>query len=342
MAFPYIFEENFESGGVGLFDVETDTEARLDFPHYSELARTPGVPMPWRGAYLARVALANDGTPADAYLQETGSLDLSAEAEIYLRIRFYVSDDIVMANTNEFAIFQLWSSTSTVEGGAYINFTTANGLRIGIGETSASSFADLTTGVWHDLELYFVIDDGGSDDGTIDAWLDGVALTQVTGLDQGAITSGVLGVLGQDSGTTTGFVYFDQIVADDARLYRQLDRFPREVVLTKSSHVFVGQGEIENVTLESGNGTDCVLTLYDTDVGNTNDFSNRRVLLRNTVAYEIVDPAGTPGLFQRGCYCQLEGTTPAATVKIKWAPYYGEAGMRTYSRLRKPNPIEGV
>ena len=85
MAFPWLSECNFEDGTKGHFDTETDTETRLDFPHYSELARTPGMGMPWRGAYCARVNLANDGTPANALLQETGSWDTSAGGTIFFR-----------------------------------------------------------------------------------------------------------------------------------------------------------------------------------------------------------------------------------------------------------------
>src|SRR3989304_4043146 len=143
MAFQFLSQSNFEDGGLGAFDAETDTETRLDFPHYVTLARTPGLPMPWRGSNCMRVTLVNDGTPADAYVQKTGSWDTAAAGTIYFRFMFYMTSDYVMANNDEFAIFQLWSSTNTVEGGVYVNYTTANGLRIGIGETSASSFMPL-------------------------------------------------------------------------------------------------------------------------------------------------------------------------------------------------------
>jgi hypothetical protein len=343
VAFPYLSENGFETGTLGHFDTKVDTETRLDFPHYSELARIPGASSPFRGAYCMRVKLENDGSPADAYVQETGSWDTAADGTaIYFRFAFYVSSNIVMANNDEFGIFQLWSSTNTVEGGAFINYTTANGLRIGIGETAATSFKPLTTGVWHQLELGFTLDNAGSNDGTIDAWLDGGAFTQVASLDQGAITSGVVGVVGQDAGTTTGFILFDEIVADDTRVYGIVDRFTSEINLTASGHVFVGDGCVENVSLKSGAGTDNVLTVYDTDTAYTNDPMNAKVELKNTANNELVDPAGTPiYTFRRGCYVALAGTNPRATVKVCRVQNYSDGAIRQLGQRRRPHPIMG-
>lgn len=342
MAFPYLSETGFESGTVGHFDVETDTESRLDYPHYSDLARVPGNAAPFRGAYCMRVVLENDGTPADAYVQETGSWDLSADGTIFMRFAFYVSPNVTMANNDEFAICQLWSSTNTVEAGVYINYTTANGLRVGIGETSASQLKPLTTGRWHQFEIGANIDAGGGNDGTLDGWLDGAAYTQITGLDQGAITSGVLGVLSQDAGTTAGYVLFDEVVADDTRVFPILDRFPQEVMLTTSGHVFVGPGCLQNISLLSGAGTDCVLSVYDTDTAFTSDPKNARIELKNTANNELVDPAGVPvRTFRRGCYVALSGTTPRAIAQVSKVRCYDNGTIRSYGLRRKAHPIAG-
>lgn len=334
MAFPFLSETGFEQGDRGHFDAETDTESRLDFPHYTELARYQGLPAPYRGAYCMRVSLLNDGTPADAYVQETGSWDSTASAEIHFRFMFCVSPTITMADTDEFAIFQLWSSTNTVEGGAYINYTDADGLRVGIGETSASSFKPLTTGQWHCLELKFVVDSGAGNDGTIDAWLDGSAFTQVTGLDQGAITSGVVGVLGQDAGTTAGTILFDELVADDARIFAPVSRFPQTQLLTASGHVFVGSGQIARVELLSGAGTDNVLSIFDTDRAYTSDASNVTAELKNTANNERV-VLDEPVRIQRGAYISMSGTDPRALVKIDWANSYSDAAIREQG-MRRP------
>jgi len=339
LSFPFLSENGFEAGTLGHFDTEVDTESRLDFPHYTTLAATPGRGLPYRGAYCMRVELANDGSPADAYVQETGSWDLSASGSIFFRLMFFLSADAVMANNDEFAIVQLWSGTNTAEGGAYINFTTANGFRVGIGETSASSFKPLTLGVWHCLELKFVVDSGGPNDGTIDAWLDGAAFTQVTGLDQGAITSGVVGVLGQDAGTTKGWLLFDDIIADDARIFPPTSRFPQQVLLTTSGHLFVGAGEIEKIDLLSGSATDNVLAIFDTDRAYTSDASNVVVEMKNVANNERVGLWDTPIRVQRGAYVALSGTNPRALAKIKWCYTQSDGGLRTYALSRTPNPL---
>jgi hypothetical protein len=84
MAFPYIFEENFELGTKGDFDTETDTGSLLDFPHYSTLANIKNAPMPYRGAYCARIIL---GDTNDHTLTE-GAIDIADEGTA--SVRFYL------------------------------------------------------------------------------------------------------------------------------------------------------------------------------------------------------------------------------------------------------------
>lgn len=337
MAFPYLSENSFELGTRGHFDAESDSAGRLDFPHYSDLAGVPGLPAPYRGAYCMRVALTST---TDAYVQETGSWDTAGTGTIFFRIMFWVSPNITMADTNEFAIFQMWSATNTVEGGAYINFTTANGLRLGIGETSASSFLPLSTGVWHCLELKFTIDPGAND-GTIDAWLDGSAFTQVASLDQGDITSGVMGVLGQDAGTTKGVILFDSVIAGGAQIYPPTFRFSENLLLTSSSHAFVGPGYIYDVSLLSGAATDNVLAIYDTDVGNTNDITKIKCELKNVANNETVTHNSlTPIEIKRGCYVSLSGTGPRAILHIRPHVAWGSDGaIRGYGARRIATPM---
>jgi hypothetical protein len=145
-------------------------------------------------------------------------------------------------------------------------------------------------------------------------------------------------VIGQDAGTTAGNVLFDEIVADDAQVYPQDRRFPPQMIMTKDGHAFVGPGMIENVTLLSGSGTDCVLQVFDTDVGNTNDQTDVVVELKNTAANETVDPAAMPAKIIRGAYIKLSGTTPRALVKIKPTRWGGDGAIRTYGMKRAPMP----
>lgn len=332
MAFPWLFEENFELGTLGDFDAESDSATRLDFPSYKELARYPGVAMPWRGAYCMRVLL---NSTTDAYVQETGSFDTSASGTIYARFMIWVGSDITMAASDLVSVFSLWSATNTVEGTVMIR-NNAGVLEWALNEThtaTAASTMQLVTDKWTCVEVGATIDSGGGDDGTLDCWIDGVAMTQLTGLDQGAITSAVFGAMSQDAGTTAGTLLFDAIVADDARVYPPAERYTTEMLLTQSGHVFVGGGEIDNVTLLSGAGTDCVLDVYDTDEADVTDHYNRRARLLNTANNEVVDSAGMPITVKRGCFIQLAGTNPQAIVKIKHAVgIHGDGRVRNLAR----------
>lgn len=337
MAFPWLAEEGFELGTRGDFDAETDTGSRLDFAHYSTLAGIPGLPAPYRGAYCMRVDLGP--STADAYVQETGDYDTSASGSIWGRFQLYVSNNIVMANNDEFAIMQLWSGTNTVEASIVLNYTTTSGLRIGIGESTGSQFLGLTTGTWHTIEWRAVIDAGGANDGTIDLWVDGGVATQVTGLDQAAITSAVFGVIGQDAGTTRGMLLFDDIMADDLQIYFGAPRFPQVVHLTDSGHVFVGQGEVEDLTVIDNGSGNSQADIYDTDRGDINDVSKLVASARSTTASERNNAANMPITVQRGCYVSLTGTSTRALVKIgKAQGYWSDVHIRNLGARRGSTP----
>lgn len=340
MAFAFLSEEGFEAGTKGHFDTESDTASILDFPHFSTLAQTPGLAMPYRGAFCMRVGL-NGGT-TDAYLQETGSWDTAASGTIWFRFMVWFGGaNLAMANNDLLSIFQLWSGVSDVEATVGIQYTTANGYRLFANETAAAagaSFADFSVNKWHTVEVKAVVDSGVGNDGTLDVYLDGSALTQLTGLDQAAITSGVLGAIGPDAGTS-GTLLFDEVIADDAQIFAPVHRFPEVMLLTKSGHVFVGSGSVMNVRLLSGAGTDNVLRVFDTDVGYTSDASNVLDELKNTANNETVDSAATPYRCNRGCFVDLTGTNPRALVTIGKAVAYGsDAAMRTYGTIRKNAP----
>ena len=334
MAFPFTFEEGFEAGTLGSFDSETDTQSQLDYPHYAALAKIPGAPMPYRGAYCMRVALSNVGT--NALVTETGSWDIASDGALYFRFMVWVDSNLVstMANGDEFTIFDLLSGSGQ-ETKVVLNYTTANGFRVGIGELTGTSLLDMPTNQWVAIEVYANIDDVSSNDGTIDLWVDGgQSASQVTSLDQASITSGRLGVFSVAS-TITANIYFDDVLADDGRLYSPIQRYPSDVVMTKSGHAFVGPGCIENVTLLSGAGTDNVVTLYDTDTGATADPNRQKLILNNINNSEVIDPAGMPVNFNRGCYVALSGTNPRATIKLGGVSGYGSEGaIRSYGIKR--------
>ena len=341
MAFPYISEYNVEQGDKGHFDSESDSTGRLDFAHYSTLARTPGLAMPWRGAYAMCVNLATSTT--DAYLQEDTSWDTAADGTIYFRFMLWISPDLVMANNDQFYVLKLQSTGPVDEVVAGLIYTTAAGLKFGVGETAITSSLPIQKGKWNCIEVTANIDAGGGNDGTIDYWVNGNAGTQVASLDQAAIIQGRFGVMGQDAGTTAGNLLFDSLIVDDARIYGPTSegegRFVESTFLTASGHVFVGHGVLENVTLATG-FTDNTLEIYDTDTGYTSDITKRRVYLTTSTTGEVVDPAGMPIVLTRGCYVKLSGTTgatgPFATLKIGKAVGWGSDGaIRNYGNKRR-------
>lgn len=338
MAFPWIFHSNFESGSNAEWDTETDSASKLSFPHYSTLTNISHAPMPFRGAYCAMIDL-SVGTTSDATLTE-GDIDIADAGTGYFRFYMFVSNDFTATADDVFNIFELQQAGGTVEMALSMQITAAtNLLEIGFGDgTAASSFVTYPyRGKWVCVELLATVSTGGA--GVATLFLDGTQVQTATSLTQAAaVGQGVLGTQ-NTLATTTGKIFFDQFVMDDARIYPISIRYPQEVLLTKSGHVFVGAGTVENVSLLSGAATDNVLSLYDTDNAATLDAQNVKVELKNTVASEVVDPAGTPATFQRGCYVALSGTNPRALVKIGWAQgYWSQGRVKQHALNRKAAP----
>jgi hypothetical protein len=336
MAFPWIFQSNFESGSNAEWDTETDTGSLLDFPHYSTLSTIPGAPAPFRGAYCMRI---NCGDTNDHTLTE-GDIDIADAGTAYFRWYMFVHSNFTATADDIFNIFELQQAGGTVEMSVSMQITAAtNLLEIGFGDGTAQSSFVAWPGRnrWVCVELLATVSTGGA--GVATLFLDGTQVQTATSLTQAAaVGQGVLGTQ-NTLATTTGMLFFDQFVMDDARIYPISNRFPHEVLLTKSGHVFVGQGIIENVSLLSGAGTDCVLSLFDTDVANTNDASNVKLELKNLSNNELVDPAGTPAHFQRGCYVSLSGTTPRAIVKVCQAQgYWSDGRIKQHGARRKAAP----
>lgn len=334
MAFAWLFEGNFESGDNSEWDSEADTGSLLDFPHYTTLAAIPGMEVPWRGAYCARIVLGD----TNDHTLTAGAVNISADGTFGVRFMLYLHSDVTATADDTFPLLELQAS-STVEIAVGLKITASSGaIELGVGETAPSSFAanPLQTGRWYQVEVHGNIDSGGgSDDGDATLRLDGASVATLSGLTQNAITDAVFGSQDTES-TTTGTILLDEFVADDARVGIMEDRWPEEVYLTKSSHVFVGPGQVDNTTLRSGAGTDCVLEVYDTDTADTTSIYNQRAALANTANNEIVDPAGMPVLdIRRGCYVALSGTNPRAIVKVRRAVAWGSTGaVRQYGIRR--------
>ena len=321
----------------------------LDYPHYTDLARYPWPDYtPFRGAYVARWRL-NGGT-ADATLTE-GDVDISADATAGCRFAFYVAPDFTATADDTMNFIEL-QATGTIELAVGFRVTAATGaIEIGIGELTPTAFLTptLERGRWYQAQVYGDLDNGVGNDGSFTLNVEGATAT-VSTLDQGAITDAVVGFQ-LHLATTTGTVLLDHIVFDteaagtSSRLFPAIELFPTAVVLTKTAHVFVGPGRIENVTLHAGAATDGVVTLYDTDRGTTaltTALAERWMTRVNNVTNsEMVDPAGMPVDLARGAYVVLSGTNPRATVTIGRAAAYGSWGaVKGYGTRRRTNPLE--
>ena len=307
MAFPYDFEENFELGTRGDFDSETDTVGQLDFPDYKELSRFPFLGfVPFSGAFAARWSLT--GGTADAFMTE-GDVDISAAAESFFRFPLYFSPDFSATADDTVHLFELLA-TATIEAVVGFRIVAATGvINLGIGELAPTAFSGVAIerGVYYTVELRALIDDGGSNNGTLGLFItkdgdpDGVEEVTVSSLDQGAITSGLLGVQNHLA-TTTGTILISDFVQDDARSF-PLKRYPDTVEITKSRHVFLGRGTVSFLALLSAAASNS-LTLHDTDDGVATDGNK---LIELTVGAQINHDE--PLLFTKGCFANLTGGT---------------------------------
>lgn len=351
MAFPWLSNSGFETGA-NPYDSESDDDSILDYPHFSTLARWGFAP--YRGAYCMRVLL-NGGT-TDAYIQEDDDYDTSASGTIFVRWYFYLGRDFAMADGDQFTMATLQSTGPTSEVTAGINRNgsnirfwfgeTTNTRNLILGTTAAPGNPSSALGRWYHAEMQAVIDAGGGNDGTLDAWINDVtAGTQITGLDQGAIIQARFGVIGPDAGTR-GTLLIDEIRADDARIYSYKERFPTAFTVTGSEHVFVGPGYIDSATLLT-TGASNIMRLWDTDVANTDDTQGFLAELDLSAHTALEGPL----YFDRGCYVQLSGTNPRGQVVlvrnsdklgVLGPLYYSERGMVDYGLYRRPRATRDV
>lgn len=338
MAFPYIFESNFEQGTNAEWDSESDTGSKLSFPHYSTfINRSDFKTVPFRGAYCAMWDLTTGDT--NDHTVTAGAMDIADQGTAYFRWYMYVSRNFTATADDTFNIFELQQAGGTVEESIGMRITAAtNLLEIGAGDgTAPTSFAEFPRGKWVCVEVQAKVSTTGA--GLVTIFLDETQVVSVTSITQAAaVGQGVLGT--QDTlSTTTGVILIDEMVMDDARIYGLPIRFPEEVYMTKTGHAFVGSGTIENVTLMSGVGTDNVVQIFDTDVNNTNHTGRMKLELKNIANNETVDPAGVPVRVQRGAYVVLTGTNPRAILKLSHCQAYGSEGViRQHASQRIPAP----
>lgn len=334
MAFPWVFESQFQSGSNADWVGETDTVAQLDFPSYKVLARYPWPTCaPYNGAYCARVVLS--GGTADAFVNST-TIAIADTVTRYFRLCVWFSPTFTATADDTFAIFELQGAASavTVSFGAKVTAAT-NAIQFGIGAAAsgavpATFMADpIQRGVWYTIELK--VDCETNATGTVDMYVtrDGTpaqltADASLTGKTNIAITAGILGI--QDHlGTTTGVMLLANVVEDDTRVYPS-GRYPNDPVLTLSGHAFVGPGYIAGAAILKG--TSPVMTLFDTDAADTTSSQSYTDYFDSSNQTSI----GGHIFFQNGCYVLLSGTNPVGQVMLVRSDINpGVFGPRHYS-----------
>ena len=329
------FAENFELGTRGAFDGETDTGSLLDFPHYTELARSGHAP--YRGAYCMRLRLAG---ATDAYVQEDSAYDLAAAAVHFTSAYFYLGKNFVMADTDKFALFNLESVADTTVIAACGLDRSGTDIRLWFAATNASAAQTIVLGTmaqavnkWYHVELRLDIDAGGGNDGTIDGYLNGVAFgSQITGIDQGAGVDAKWGAITVDAGTS-GTLLLDQIqltIAGGTQIYPYRERYtPQNRWGGKfaQDHPIIGPGEFSAAV--TGTGTNAVLTLYDTD-GVPNGLEPIATI-RNVSANEFV-PGHDVFRVNHGLYYTVAGTNAEPSFSITRATNMSDGSLINYGQ----------
>tara|TARA_R110000796_G_scaffold252500_1_gene387158 strand:- start:6109 stop:7092 length:984 start_codon:yes stop_codon:yes gene_type:complete len=327
MAFPHDFEGNFEVGSASEWTATVGTQATVK--HYKDLARQRAWGMPYQGAYALH---AEFGVDTDSYVRST-SIAVSSGTTEDDKFMLYIGKDVTASVTTEVAIMQHLPVVAAVglriESGGEIFF--------GIRSTSAAltvSPIALERGKYYTVELE--IDTTGGNTCTARIAELGIEVTTTNAAVTGATTEGWLGILGIGAGSlanVTGSLTLDAYVHDTARIYGDLARFPQRRLITKTEHVFVGAGEICDIQLLAGGGTDCLAEVYDTDVADTAR-STLVAMVTNSVSDEAKDYGGRGPIYvYNGAYVVLAGTEPQAIITIGATASYGnEAALRSTSR----------
>lgn len=360
-----VFQDNFERGVAGLadagrFDSEEDTATpkQVDFPHYTELARVSGMPMPFTGAYCMRVVLA--GQTDDATVTEA-DMNMATTNTHWFKFEMWVDPDFktnITADDN-FAIFELQDVANKeifVFGFDYVLSTDL--LKFGVGGAvdnavpDTLSTSEVPLGQWFTVDLKVHLITAGAT-GDITAYVTPygaepsttatVTKASVQGL---TITHGVLGV--QDhKATTQGTILINEIIHESAsRIWPTKDRFSEVIRVIQSGHVFMGAGTVESIAVKHGSDQTNIVEFFDTDVANINP-SERKAVSTSGVNNGVEEVYNTPFEVIRGLFyhdsdgTNVDGTFTLATdqaetfITISRAPnWFSDGNIRRYASRR--------
>ena len=338
MAFPFIADFGFETGAHGM---TASSGSLINVRHYSHLANRGMAP--YRGAYALEVALAG-GTTSQFVREDTLFDDLDANGtDRYLRWYFYLGKNFTMADTDKFSMVEIESTLdTTTEVAAGISRSGSN-ILFWYNETQAAASAETITlgttttalGKWYCAELKIEYDNAANNDGAITGYINDVAGTAISSLNQADAVNVKFGAIGPDAGTS-GSILLDDIKYDDTQIYSDLRRF-RTVngqQTQASDHPVIGPGRFSLMFTDTG--TTGVCTIYDSD-GVPNRLEPIAVI-RNLTANEMV-PSHDILEVTHGAYVVISGTAPQAFFSIDRGQIASDAAYIARGRqTRRPEP----
>ena len=323
--FPFLFQADFESGDLSQWGTVTNpgTPAQMAAQHYTAMVQRGVGEVPYRGAYALHCDLAL-GT-ADAFV---ASAAIAAGATAGVRFMVYVGRNLRMGTGDQLTLARVDCATDQT---SLILDNTTGTPRLNMTGTYAAGqnrFSGLTLGEWHCIEmttagtaLQGLVDGGG-----VGAPLPGLTAPGVTGIR--------LGTMGIDAGTTQGHILFDQVVADDTRVFGFPERYPQIVQVTSSGVVAPGMGRYQRFNLIAGHDTDNVIALYDSDIAGPGPEQLLAPTLTSALANREYHPGRQAGYFSYGLKVLMSGTNPQAMIVL--ADAYTSSGAIAEWATRRP------
>ena len=346
MAFPYSWEENFESGSVSAsdpFQTETDTANKLSISHYSNLARYGLAP---HGGTYALLVDQPVGNNTNAFVSKTSSLDLGLGVTRFIRFYFYLSNQFSMTSGEGATLLEVrddigpickaglkvktdnklyfWLAQSDLAASESPQELALDEVKVWFtGDTEATLHDSLAR--WYHVEVRLVRDDGPSQNGTLTAWVNDTQVGAViNNLDQGAVTEVRVGYI-QFQGAPIGQYVIDDLKQDDARIFTDRPDVVQSInkwVTAGEDHPLIGPATF-SVSL-TGTGTDAVLSLYDSD--GVPDSLIPIDTIRNVSANERVE-VGREYKVNYGLYTILTGTGAQAYINAHSGGVFSDGGL---------------
>lgn len=328
-SFPYDFESNFEGGSTSEWTSAVGTQVSVK--SYKELATQRVWGVPYRGAFALH---AEFGVDTDSYVRSTHRTIIISEGDTDNdKVMLYIGKDVEATTTTEVSIIEhlpvVAAAGIRIEAGGDILF----GIRSGSAALTTSPIP-LERGKYYTVELGAEATNGETCTARIEEL--GIVVTTTNVEATGDTTEARLGIIGIGAGSLadiSGTITLDSYAHDSGRVEGDSTRFPQRQLITKSAHAFIGAGEILDLQLLAGAGTDCAVEVYDTDSA---DVTRSTLVARLTSASseEAKDYAGRhPITVYKGAYIRMEGTRPSAIVSIGATSAYGsEAALRSSAR----------